>query len=70
MTTKPDFLAALESELQQRGRPFSRADVLAFVEAAWPLVEDDPSPGRWAGEFAAAAGNAAGREMGNTPPHS
>jgi hypothetical protein len=53
--TRPEFLAALESELQQRGRPFSRADVLAFVEACWPLVADDPSPARWAAEFAAAA---------------
>ena len=53
--TRPEFLAALESELQQRGRLFSRADVLAFVEACWPLVADDPSPARWAAEFAAAA---------------
>ena len=50
-----DFTAALEDELRLRGLAFSRADVLAFVEACWPLVADDPSPARWAAEFAAAA---------------
>jgi hypothetical protein len=60
MTTRPEFLAALEAALQQRGKPFRRADVLAFVEAAWPLIEEDPSPGRWAGEFSAAAAKAEG----------
>jgi hypothetical protein len=44
-----DFLCALESELQARGKPFARADVLA-------LIQDDPSPGRWEGEFTEAAG--------------
>jgi hypothetical protein len=49
--TRPDFLAALEAELQARGRPFSRADVLAFVEACWPLIEETPVIGYWASEF-------------------
>jgi hypothetical protein len=36
MTSKPEFLAALEGELQARGKSFSRRDVIAFLEALWP----------------------------------
>ena len=31
--------------------PFHRAELLAFVAAAWPLMEDDPDVPLWAGEF-------------------
>jgi hypothetical protein len=53
--TRVEFVEALESELQLHAEPFSRANVLAFVEGAWPLIEDDPDPGRWAREFSAVA---------------
>jgi hypothetical protein len=49
--TPAEFVQALEQELHLSGRPFDRANVIAFVEAVWPLVEDDPDIGLWAGEF-------------------
>jgi hypothetical protein len=52
--TQPEFLAALERHLQLHAVPFTRADVQAFVEAAWPLIADDPRPERWCREFRAA----------------
>jgi hypothetical protein len=62
MTSKLEFLAALEEELKTRGKPFSRQDAMAFVEACWPLIEETPDPAHWAGEFSAAA--AAAGEVG------
>jgi hypothetical protein len=38
--TRDAFTAALQEQLRIRGHTFSRAAVLAFVEAAWPLIED------------------------------
>ena len=55
--TQADFLESLESELCLRRAAFDRRALLAFVEAAWPLIDDDPDAGRWAGEFIA-GGNA------------
>jgi hypothetical protein len=49
--TQPDFTAALESELHLRGVPFGRAALLDFVASAWPLIEENPNTGFWAGEF-------------------
>jgi hypothetical protein len=49
--TKAEFIAALEQELQLRGVAFSRADLLAFVASAWPLIEDEPDVMFWAREF-------------------
>jgi len=49
--TQPDFTTALEQELQLQGRAFSRADLLAFVADAWPLIAEDPDPATWAREF-------------------
>jgi hypothetical protein len=49
--TRPDFLAQLETALQQTARPFERATVLAFVADCWPLSEEDPDAERWTGEF-------------------
>jgi hypothetical protein len=46
-----DFVRALESELAPRGVPISRAALMAFVAAAWPLVEDDPDLAFWADRF-------------------
>jgi hypothetical protein len=46
------FIAALEEQLQLTGKEFSRAAVLEFAEAVWPLASEDPV--RWAREFLAA----------------
>jgi hypothetical protein len=53
-----EFVQALEHDLQLRGVPFDRADLLAFVVSAWPLIEDDPDVGRWVGAFMEAMGMA------------
>jgi hypothetical protein len=52
--TPADFLAALERHLQLHGVPFDRRSLRAFVESAWPLIEEDPTPSRWCSEFLAA----------------
>jgi hypothetical protein len=49
--TPTDFTLALEQELQVRGVPFSRADVLDFVAGAWPLIQEDSDVSFWAREF-------------------
>jgi hypothetical protein len=46
-----EFSAALAGELRLLGVPFDRGALLSFVESAWPLIEDDPDPGRWVGAF-------------------
>lgn len=48
---RTDFLADLEQQLRLSGRPFSRADVLAFVADCWPWIAEDPSPVVWALAF-------------------
>jgi hypothetical protein len=42
------FLDALALELRLRGCPALRSELRQWVQAAWPLIADDPSPGRWA----------------------
>jgi hypothetical protein len=49
------FVEDLAAELRARGVPHERADVEAFVKACGHLIDDDPSVGRWAREFEAAA---------------
>jgi hypothetical protein len=56
--SQQDFIEALEAELQLRAVPFDLAALLSFVEAAWPLIEENPDVGFWAGEFLK-AGNVA-----------
>ena len=46
-----DFLRLLESHLQPRGIPFSRAALIAFVDACWPWIEDNPDVELWAATF-------------------
>jgi hypothetical protein len=48
---RTDFTLALEQELQLCSIPFSRAELLAFVAGAWPLIEDDPDVTYWARKF-------------------
>jgi hypothetical protein len=52
--TKTDFLDSLAWQLTLRGVPYDRPDLEAFVAEAWPLLEEDPDPGRWAWEYAEA----------------
>jgi hypothetical protein len=47
LITTSDFLHLLEQVLCQRRLPFSRASAIAFVEAAWPLIEDDSDVWTW-----------------------
>jgi hypothetical protein len=49
--TPADFLAVLETELAARFAVCDGAELRAFLEAAWPLIEDDPDPARWATAF-------------------
>jgi hypothetical protein len=49
--SQPEFVEAVESELHLRGIPFDRAALLAFVASAWPLIQENPDVGFWAGEF-------------------
>ena len=49
--TPTDFQAMLESVLQhQRGAAESDA-LMAFVEAAWPWIDDFPDVDEWADRF-------------------
>jgi hypothetical protein len=47
-TTPEDFLDDLAYELRLRGVPVFRSELRQWVKDAWPLIEPDPSPGRWA----------------------
>jgi hypothetical protein len=51
--TAQDFLAALEQHSQLHGVPFDRRSLRAFVESAWPLIEEKPLVTYWCGEFLA-----------------
>jgi len=44
--TPPDFVACLETALALRGVAYDRAELLAWVAAMWPWLEDDPDPER------------------------
>ena len=52
--TQQDFLAQLAAHLRLHGQPFDRRSLIAFVESAWPLIEEDARPERWCAEFLAA----------------
>jgi hypothetical protein len=48
----PDaFTADLEQQLALRGAVYDRGALLVFITSAWPLIEEDPDPVRWATEF-------------------
>jgi hypothetical protein len=51
--TPQDFLAQLEAHLQLHATPFDRRSLRAFVESAWPLIEEDATPCRWCAEYLA-----------------
>jgi hypothetical protein len=49
--TPSDFLWMMESRLRPTHTPFSRAALIAFIEAAWPAIADDPDVEYYANEF-------------------
>ncbi len=49
--TREDFTAAVEEQLRIQCVAFSRGALLDFVEAVWPLAQDDPDPVVWAARF-------------------
>jgi hypothetical protein len=46
--TPETFLDSLAHELRLRGYPAMRPELRQWLRDAWPLITDDPSPGRWA----------------------
>jgi hypothetical protein len=44
-------LPFLEDALRSRFAAFDGAELRAFVEAAFPLIADDPDPAAWATAF-------------------
>jgi hypothetical protein len=42
------FLGALAWTLRLRGVPVLRSELRTWVHDCWPLIDADPSPGRWA----------------------
>jgi hypothetical protein len=46
-----DFVTALSRHLTLHKVPHAHGDLIAFVTAAWPCVEDEPNVDRWAQEF-------------------
>jgi hypothetical protein len=51
--TQEEFTGQMESELRHAGASFDQAALRAFVEACFPLIQDDPNPGKWALEVTA-----------------
>jgi hypothetical protein len=49
--TQSDFMRLLETTLQPRHVPFSRAALIAFVEGSWTLIEDYPDMDYWCERF-------------------
>jgi hypothetical protein len=49
--TEAELLATVEAELRARGRPFSRAALMAFVSSVMPLAQDNPDARFWASQF-------------------
>jgi hypothetical protein len=49
--TPADFLRMLERHLRTHAVPFTRAELIAFVESSWPLIEDRPDVATWCAAF-------------------
>jgi hypothetical protein len=49
--TPATFLPQIEAALRSRFAPFDAAELLCFVEDAWPLIQDEPDAGAWATAF-------------------
>jgi hypothetical protein len=49
--SKAEFFRLVEADLQLRHVPFDAAELHAFVEDVWGLVEPGDAPERWAEAF-------------------
>jgi hypothetical protein len=49
--TQPDFVRRLDAALIRHGVAVKQTELLAWVEATWLRIQQDPDAGRWAGEF-------------------
>jgi hypothetical protein len=49
--TPSDFLMMTEQQLRPTQTPISRAALIAFIDGAFPLIEDHPAPDFWADRF-------------------
>ena len=50
-TALEPFLDDLAHELRARGHHVLRSEVRGWLEAVWPLVQEDPCVSRWASEY-------------------
>jgi hypothetical protein len=52
MTPTPDeFTKALARYLRTHAIPFTRGDLIAFVESCWVLIDDNPDLAYWCQAF-------------------
>ncbi len=49
--SKTVFFASIAWELNLRRISYFRRELESFVDAVWPVAEDDPDPARWADAF-------------------
>ena len=47
------FVRDMEMDLAIRGVRYDQAALLAFIDGAWRLIEDDPNVTHWGREFLA-----------------
>jgi hypothetical protein len=52
--TKDGFVTTVKDELRGRAHCFRRADLIAFIEGAWPEIIENPCARQWADAFMAA----------------
>ena len=64
--TPQQFVRDMEMDLAIRGVRYDQAALLAFINGAWPLIEDDHDVTHWAREFV--AGLAATRLQATSAP--
>jgi hypothetical protein len=50
-TDQTEFLPVVEAELRLRAVPFAQRDLIAFIEAAWARIAENPDPSLWARLF-------------------
>jgi hypothetical protein len=51
MVSRCDFMDLVESHLTSLGVSFNPRDLMAFIDAQWPQIQDDPDPERWTETF-------------------
>ncbi len=51
MSTRQEFFAAVERDLQLRHVPFDQAELRDFLDACWPMIEHGDTAEQWAEAF-------------------